>query len=459
MAGSFGGLSTALSALTAQRRGLDVTGQNIANANTDGYSRQRVGLQATGGSAVPAMFAVWTGAGSGVESTDVVRLRDAFLDARARTEHATGSYLTAQQQVYGQVEGLLAEPSDTGLQAQLGDLWSAWHDVANNPGDQSARAALLQRASTVTGTLNDTHAALASLWSTTRDQLDTLTADVNSAAARVAELNQAVVRAKAAGIPANELADERGQLTLHLAELTGATVLTKADGATDVLLGGSGLVNGSTARKLEAVGGAALGRQPADPAALRWTGNHAPATVPSGQLASVLETLGSTLPGYADGLDQVAANLAGTVNAQHASGYDLAGAAGRPFFTGSTAGTIAVAVTDPAKVAASGRPGANLDGGNADAMAGMVGATGGADRSYRQLVAQLGGATQTANRRAAIQASLATAADASVAAQSGVNLDEEMTNMLTYQRAYEAAARVMSTMDSALDTLINHMAA
>src|SRR5919197_784425 len=174
MAGSFGGLSTALSALTAQLRGLDVTGQNIANANTEGYSRQRVGLQATGGSEVPAMYAVWSGAGSGVSVTDVARLRDAFLDARARTEHATSSYLTGRQQVYGQLEGLLGEPSDTGLQAQLGEVWSAWHDVANNPGDQSARAVLLERASTVAGTLNDTHAALASLWSATRDQLDVL---------------------------------------------------------------------------------------------------------------------------------------------------------------------------------------------------------------------------------------------------------------------------------------------
>src|SRR6266480_2923594 len=107
MSGTFGGLSIALSALTAQRRGLDVTGQNIANANTDGYSRQRVDLQATGGSPVPATFAVWDGTGSGVTVADVSRLRDAFADARARSEHAGGSYLTAQQQVYSQVESLL----------------------------------------------------------------------------------------------------------------------------------------------------------------------------------------------------------------------------------------------------------------------------------------------------------------------------------------------------------------
>jgi flagellar hook-associated protein 1 FlgK len=169
----------------------------------------------------------------------------------------------------------------------------------------------------------------------------------------------------------------------------------------------------------------------------------------------VLATLGGTVPHYAAELDAVAASLAGTVNAQHATGYDLAGNPGGTFFTGSTAATIAVAVTDPAKVAAAGTPGGNLDGGNADAMAALTTAAGGADLRYRQVVADLGTAAHTVNQRASIQAALTNQADAAVATYSGVSLDEEMTNMLTYQRAYQAAARVMSTVDSVLDTLIN----
>ncbi len=401
--------------------------------------------------------AVWTGGGAAVTVSDVARLRDAFLDARVHTEHADSSYLISSQQVLGQVESLLAEPGDTGLQAQLGEVWSAWHDIANMPGDLAARAQLLRRSTTVAGTLNGMHEALASLWSAARDQVDALAAEVDGAAARVAELNQAVVRAQAARLPADELADERDALTLRLAELTGATVQRRSDGSVNVLVGGSGLVTGSGVRTLHAAGASVLAAQEADPVALRWTDDGAPATVPSGQVAAVLRTLGGTLPQLAGGMDQVAANLAGTVNAQHATGYDLTGAAGGALFSGGTAGSIAVAIADPAKVAASATPGGNLDGDNADAMAGVASATGGADRTYRQLVARLGAAGRAANQRASVLASLSSAADAAVADRSGVNLDEEMTNMLTCQPAYEAASRVLSAMDAALDTLIDHM--
>src|SRR3954452_16351537 len=93
---SFSGLSGALSALTANRRGLEVAGQNVANANTEGYTRQRVNMQAVGGSTVPAIWSTSTQVGNGVSISDVERLRDGFLEARARSEHGTQAYLTHQ---------------------------------------------------------------------------------------------------------------------------------------------------------------------------------------------------------------------------------------------------------------------------------------------------------------------------------------------------------------------------
>jgi flagellar hook-associated protein 1 FlgK len=453
---AFSGLNTALTALVAQRRGLDVAGQNIANANTDGYSRQRADLRSVVGTVTPAMYSTWQGTGSGVVVADVTRIRDAFLDARNRTERAGAAYLTNDQQVYGQVERLITEPSDTGLQAQLADVWASWHDVSNNPGDLSARNQLLQQSTTVATTLNQSHQALAELWSTTRQQLGALVDDVNATAASVAQLNQAIVRATAAGLPASELADRRDELALHLADLTGASVRSPGDGSVQVLLGGQSLVSGPVARQLAATGAAQLDLQAGNPVSLQWAdGGAAAVTVPSGQIGSVLATLTGTVPGYSARLDAVAANLASAVNTQHAAGYDLAGTAGGTFFTGSTAASITVAITDPALVAASGTPGGNLDGGNADAMAALSSAATGPDVSYRQLVADLGTVTHSVNQRTAIQSALADQAGAAVSAYSGVSLDEEMTNMLSYQRAYQAAARVMSTVDSTLDTLIN----
>jgi flagellar hook-associated protein 1 FlgK len=453
---TFSGLSTALSSLYAQRRGMDVTGQNVANANTDGYTRQRVDLQSVGPAATPAIYATPNTTGDGVQVGGVARLQDVFLENRGRVEHAQGAYLNEQKQVYASVEQALSEPGDNGLQSQLSAFWSAWHDLANTPGDAAARTQLIERGGTVANSLHSTSGTLAELWSATREQLDVAAADVNGTAAQVAKLNQAIVRAGQADLPTNELADQRDQLVMHLAELTGATVVPHSDGAVDVLLTGAPLVTGGTARTVEAVGARRLADQAGGPAALRWTDTTTPVTVVSGQVASTLETLSTTLPRYTAALDTVAATLASTVNAQHAAGFERSGTPGGAFFTGTTAATITVALTDPDQVAAAGTPGGTLDGGNADLLAGLAVAAGGPDPVYRQLVVDVGVATQTVNRRADIQSTVTTAVDAARQGESGVNLDEEMTNMLTYQRAYEAASRVINAIDESLDTLINH---
>jgi flagellar hook-associated protein 1 FlgK len=455
MASNFSGLSTALTALTANRRGLDVAAQNIANANTPGYSRQRADLVSLGGTAVPAIWSTYRGPGDGVMVADIGRLRDAFLDARNNSERAASGYLNNEHQLYGQLEQLVSEPGDQGLQAQLADMWGAWEDVGNNPGDLATRNALLRQATTITNSLNSRHDGLNTLFTATRDQLDALAADVNATATQIAQLNQAVVRASGAGVSANELADQRDQLVLHLSDLTGARALRQDNGGVDVLLGGAALVSGQTVRNLTVTGARALDNQAGSPVSLQWQDTGTPAILSGGQLGSVLQSLTTTVPYYSDQLDQIAATLANSVNTQHGAGYDLSGTAGGPFFTGSTAGDIRVAITDPARVAAASTPGASRDGGNADAMAGLVSLPGGADLTYRQLVANLGVTTASVNQRTAVQTALTETAAAGVAAVSGVSLDEEMTNMLMYQRGYEAAARVVSTVDSMLGTLIN----
>src|SRR5205823_888891 len=243
----------------------------------------------------------------------------------------------------------------------------------------------------------------------------------------------------------------------------GATASLQTDGSASVYLGGSSLVNGGSARLIAASGATRLDDVAATPVTLTWADNGTAVTPQSGQMASMLQTMNGALPHYSAQLDGVAANLAAAVNAVHTTGYDKAGNAGQPFFVSSdggpvTAATIMVGISNPDEVAASSDPaaGGTLDGTNADAIAGIASSVGGPDQTYRQLIADLGVAGQTADRQAGIQSSLMNAVDSAREAQSGVNLDEEMTNLITYQRAYQAAARVMTTIDSALDTLINH---
>src|SRR5437762_310153 len=183
---SFSGLSTALSALYAQRRALDITGQNIANANTTGYSRQRAELTSIDSTRVPAMYSTGDIGPSGVEVSSVSRLHDEFLDSRSRTERGLNQYLLGQRDTYARIEQVVNEPSDTGIQSQMADLWAAWSDVANRPSDMSARNVVLQRASTIADSLSTAHGSLTSLWSSSREQLEARVQEVNTTATAVA---------------------------------------------------------------------------------------------------------------------------------------------------------------------------------------------------------------------------------------------------------------------------------
>jgi flagellar hook-associated protein 1 FlgK len=455
---TFSGLSTALSALYTHRRGLDLTGQNIANANTEGYSRQRLNLEAIGAPATPAFFSTYEGAGGGVTVADMQRLRDAFLESRGQTEHAKGHFLSVRSDALAGIEDVLAEPGDTGLQAQLSEFWNGWHDVANRPGDTAARSQLLQRASTLTDSLHQAHDALDRQWTATRTQLRTVVDEVNTAARNIAELNLAIRRDSQADIPSNELADRRDLLVMRLADLVGATTRGGEDGVLDVYVGGTALVRGSVSVELQVAGADVFDQTMATPpqqVVIEWKKDGYPATVTAGQAAGHLDSLNSTVPGYATRLDGFAADLATRVNTVHRTGFGMDGVDNRDFFTGTTAASITVAVATPEQLGASAFPAGARDGSRADQVAALAVDPNGPDGFYRQLVVDLGVDTQTAARRSQIQGDVTAKVDASRDAQSGVDLDEEMVNMLTFQRAYEGAARVMSSIDQALDTLIN----
>jgi flagellar hook-associated protein 1 len=465
--GTFDGLQVALSSLYAQRRGMDVTGQNIANANTDGYSRQRVVMQSVGGNTVPAIFSTWNGSAGGVSIAEVTRMRDTFMDIRGRAAHASLEQSTVSQQALNQLERLMNEPSDTGLASSLADMWAGFDAVANNPGDEAARSQLLQRASAVADWLNAAHSAISDQWSTGRTQLGALTAEANTAAAGIAELNAAIKTATVAGLPSNELADQRDLLAMKLAQLTGATTRVGDDGSLDVYLGGTTFVRGNVAEQLAATANPVdlNGVTATTRVGVTWAGGT-PVTGLSGTANGLVTVLNDTLPHYAGQLDAVADSVSSSVNAVQIAGYDLNGSLGVALFAGTGAAGLKVALADPRLLAASrtapvvdpitGALVPSLDGGNADAMAKLATSLTGPDATYRRVVVNLGVDAQTVNRSVAVQSSVTTDIDDARDSAAGVNIDEEMTNMLTFQRAYEAASRTLTSVDEMLDTLINH---
>ncbi len=446
---SFSGLNVGLSSLFAQRRGLELTGHNVANANTEGYSRQRVQLQGAGGPTTPALHSRWTGAGNGVTIAGDERLRDAFLEGQSLRERGKDTQLRTQQTTLSRLEGVFGEPSDSGLASQLSDFWSGFDAVAKNPTDRAARSQLLERAATLANGLNDTLSRMDAQVSGSLEKLGVVVSDVNATAETVAALNRAIVSGTRAERNVNDLKDQRDLLVQRLASLTGATVQQGDAGSVDVVLDGRPLVSGRTANALEVGSGAAP--------SVVWSDDGAEAAT-GGEAGGLLHSLNTVVPRYREGLAQVATRLADVVNGQHSAGYDRSGASPTTdFFVKQPDGRLVVAIHDPDRVAASstGTAGGDAGGGNALVLARQGSLDGGPDQAYRALVVTLGVEAQTANRSVDIQAAILGQVDAARESDAGVNLDEEMTNMLAYQRAYEGAARFLTSVDQMLDTLIN----
>jgi flagellar hook-associated protein 1 FlgK len=460
MASTFGGINTALTSLYAQRRGLDVTGQNIANTNTEGYTRQRVRMEAQNGSLNPGIYSTTDQVGNGVAVATVERGRNVYLEERGRTEHANSAYLASQKGSYDQIESVLAEPSDTAIQARLHDMWDSWNDVANNWQDPSTRSTLIERSKTVAISLNDTHTSLSNQFQAQNNEMSAYADQVNTLASSVADMNNQIVVAQQAGLPANELQDQRDNKVMELSELVGASAQLKTNGAMNVYVGSTALVEGFQARSLQLIGPTTLdGVVAGGKVALQWTDTGLNASA-GGTMGAMLDTMNSIIPGIAGGLDAVAKSIADTVNQAQAGGYTMDGTPGDDFFTGTTASTISVKLTDPSQVAFSkGNPldptTPALDHNVADDLSDIGTSAGGPDAVYQSMIGQLGVAAQSSSRRSEIQDSVKDQVDTSRDAESGVNLDEEMTHLLTYQRGYEAASRVLTTIDSMLDQLIN----
>jgi flagellar hook-associated protein 1 FlgK len=458
---TFSGLNAATTALWAQRRALDVTGQNIANVNTEGYSRQRVGLQAIGGSVVPAFYSTSPGIGAGVSADDVVRIRDAFLEGRGHTEHANGARLLVEADTLEQVETAFREPGKTGIQSLLADMWDGWEDVANHPDTDASRAQVIQRMETLVGGIQFSNASLEAQWTQTRENLDVLVKDVNEAATTIAELNRAIQGAVQAHLPASDLADKRDLLVMKLADQVGATVRPGRNGSVDVVVGGMSLVSGSSASAFAVDGATDPDDVATDLPRIVTTAGRYPVPV-GGTAGGQLSALTTIIPRYRIELNDVAQSLANTLNAGQAAGFDRAGDAGVAILgpagpSGTvTAATITLMFTDPALIAASGIGGApNLDNGNADKIGKLRSAPGGVDAGYRTMIVELGVQAAVAIRNQDIQAVISTQVDAARESVAGVNLDEEMTNMLSFQHAYSAAARMVTAIDETLDQLIN----
>jgi flagellar hook-associated protein 1 FlgK len=426
---SFMGLQTALKGLLAQQRGLDVTAHNLANANTVGYTRQEAALVASDPMTLKA-GALANGAGAflgqGVEVEAYRRLRDTFLDVQYRGQNmALGGHETTARAL-ASVEAALNEPGEGGIGALLGKFWSAWGDVANHPESQPARAALVGHAGSLATAVRQLDARLVAVAQEAIAEYNQITGPsgpIQAAANEIQRLNVMIESAVKAGRAPNDLLDRRDVLLDELSGYGQVSVTDLGTGSIRVNFGDAAapLVNGTN--------------PPTWPQAL---------SAPGGRLGALL-ALGPTTAGYRTQLNDFARQLKTSVNAIHTP---------PDFFTatvGSEASNIAVGVT-----AATLRPGSTTTVGANDlarAIAALRGQA--ADQRYADLVGSIGADAASVNRQLETSQALVDAAETRRQEVSGVAMDEEVTNMIRFQRGYQASSRVMSTVDEMLDVLIN----
>ncbi|HEY1134518.1 MAG TPA: flagellar hook-associated protein FlgK [Nocardioides sp.] len=458
MSGTFASFNTALSALRYQQTALDTASSNIANSSTAGYVRRRAEAETIGASTQPAL---WSRSGVGGESVGLAginRLTDALLDARVRAEHGKQSYLDTRVAVLERVESGIGEPGDTGVSAAIIDFKGAWQDLANSPSNEASRGQVLAQGAALADAVQQQARMLEAEMGDDRARLTAMVDEVSTLAGDLAATNSSIAIAKVNGTDAGVLLDKRDQLALRLSQLTGASATQRSDGGFDVSVGGVALVSGDRAGTFSVVSGIGPGGTGAPPVVLGVTppgGAAATAVSTSGATGAMVEVLSTTLPAYASELDAVARQLADAVNAQHTAAYDATGTPGQAFFAydpADPAGSLRVAITSASQVAASAVPGGGRDGSAADTISRSFVA---AEASYSRLVNSFGTTVASAGRLATTQRTLTGQVDGAREQLAGVSLDEEMVAMVAAQRAYEAAARLMTTVDSVLDTLIN----
>lgn len=488
MGSTFMGLELGKRALFAQRAALNTTGNNISNANTEGYTRQRAEMQATHEIPYPGMSneAGPAQLGTGVEVNKIARLRDDFLDLQYRQQNQDLGYYQAKSDTYTKIEGILNEPSDNGIANSMDQFWQGWEELSKTPDSTATRAVLAQRG-----------VSLAESFQYTSDQLDQMSTDlnnviqvdvsnINSLTKQIGALNEQIARLVPNNYQPNQLYDQRDVLVDQLSKLVNIDVKPSAsgNGMVDVFISNQNppqsLVQGITGNVVTYPGGGS---------ANQISINNGPAiTLDSGELLGRIEAFTQVIPNLKTKLTSMENEFVKQVNQIHSSSsaYNLDDVKKVPPST-NDALNFFVDATDPNnttpidystphnwimnptiasnlnKIAAATTQNAG-DGNNAKLIADIKksilsinGSSTTTDDYYQNIIGQLGVDSQQAQRMQSSSQMLVDQVDNQRQSISGVSLDEEMTNMIRFQQAYNAAARVVTTMDDMLDKVINGM--
>ncbi|MEZ7170405.1 flagellar hook-associated protein FlgK [Sporosarcina sp. OR05] len=520
MRSTFMGLETSKRGMFTQQSALYTTGHNISNANTLGYSRQRVNMQATAGFPgvglnTPTMPGFL---GTGVEAGSIQRIRDSFVDQQFRGESNKLGYWESRTKAISQMEDVLAEPSAYGLQQSLSNFWQSLQTLATNPENGGARAVAVENGVAVADSFNYIHKSLSEIQTNLGKEIGVSTKNINSIFKQIGELNKQIGEVEPNGYMPNDLYDARDTLLDELAgylpievsyEQSGGNALAIAEGTVTVKIKTNDpanpfitVVQKNSYSELSAVGNAgtdADGNPQGPMTNFTFTGGPADGQEMSvndmhtaGSLKSLTDSYGydtgqldsdgkkiikGLYPEMLAKLDKMARVFAEEFNAVNVAGTDLNGEQGLAFFVSkdgqainaSNIGVNSDIEKDPNKIAASSSE--KLDpakpevgnGENAKLLGDVLfnklpGLEGSSVQSYYSgVIGELGVQGEQSIRMAQNAITLLGAVSNQRDSISSVSLDEEMTNMIKFQQAYNASARMVTVIDETLDKIINGM--
>ncbi|MBC8015446.1 MAG: flagellar hook-associated protein FlgK [Sporomusaceae bacterium] len=491
MSSSFGGLNTVVRGLAAQQTSLNTVGHNVSNANTIGYSRQNVNLTTTR----PEIIYGNNGQnqlGTGVDIGSIARARDTFIDKQMWKETSSLGYGQTAADTLARVEGVFHEPSETGLQTTLDKFWTSLQTLATNASDDGMRTVVRQRGVEIVDAIQHATTQLTDMVADANAVIEIKVNNINQLSSEIFALNRQIVNIETGGRDhANDLRDRRDVLVDEMSKIVNINVTEDKYGNYNIQSASVTLVDGVGYQKLEAKkrpgGDADYGYEVVDVVA---QGSTQPLNFKGGELRGLLEMRDSVaannsydgLKGYIQKLDNMSQFLLQDFNKVHKAGVGTDDSTGQNFFgdedyTGftPTAGTMGWIkelkvnpdLFDPVNglnlIAAKTSIGlGDAAGDNAVNLANSLkvdGATalGGRtpDSFYSSVIGALGVQAQSANRLTDNQKTLVSQITNWRESVSGVNMDEEMSNMIRFQKGYAAAARVLTSMDEMLDKLIN----
>lgn len=443
----------AQSALMAQEAAIEVTGQNIANAQTPGYSRQTLALSASTPDNTPnGTF------GTGVSITNVTRSRDTLLDQQYRTQSAPASGFQERSTLLGEIQNVYGEPSTTGLASTMDNFFNSWSELASNPDDGSAKAVVQQAGAQLASTFNSYATQLSNIAASTQTGISDSVTQVNTLTSQIASMNAQIVAATSTGASPNDLLDQRDQMLDQLSQMVSITVSGNKDGSDQVNIGGIQVVNDTSATALSLGSGIPL---------TLTTGSGDVLPSPGGQLGAMLTVANVDLPAAQNGLNTLASSIITDVNTQQAAGWSPPAGTGVDFFDPSPANATAqnmrlsaTVAADPSTIATGTTANATGDNSIALAIANLQNFSPSApgnsfSGAYSSLVNSVANAKNASDSSSTVYQTLQQQADTQRQAVSGVDSDEELTNMIAQQQAYVAAAKLVETIQAMSTALLS----